>query len=78
MLKLNGVKLPVDKMGFVCYYVCMINKIKNKYYNYQPGEFLPIYMDGKLANRKQFHMYKIKWIVTHRSAFAYQLTHSRG
>lgn len=38
----------------------MINSIKNKYYTYQPGEFLPIYMDGELANRKQFHMYKLK------------------
>lgn len=38
----------------------MINSIKNKYYTYQPGEFLPIFMDGELANRKQFHMYKAK------------------
>ena len=38
----------------------MINSIKNKYYTYQPGEFLPIYMDGQLANRKQFHAYKLK------------------
>lgn len=38
----------------------MINSIKNKYYSYQPNEFLPIFMDGKLANTKDFHMYKIK------------------
>lgn len=56
----------------------MINKIKNKYYNYQPGEFLPIYVDGQLANRKQFHMYKLKWIASNHRAFTYQLTHTRG
>jgi hypothetical protein len=56
----------------------MINKIKNKYYNYQPGEFLPIYMDGQLANRKEFHAYKIKWILSNHRTFAYQLTHQRG
>lgn len=38
----------------------MIKSIKNKYYTYQPGEFLPIFQDGQLANRKQFHAYKIK------------------
>ena len=52
--------------------------IKNSYYNYQPGEFLPVYMDGQLANRKEFHAYKIKWILGNRRAFTYQLTHSRG
>lgn len=56
----------------------MINSIKNKYYHYQPGEFLPIYMDGELANRKQFHMYKVKWILKHYRAFTYQLTHTNG
>lgn len=38
----------------------MLNKIKNKYYQCQPGEFLPVFMDGELANRKQFHIYKLK------------------
>lgn len=56
----------------------MINSIKNKYYNYQPGEFLPIYIDGQLANRADFHKYKLKWIIKNYSAFAHQLTHSRG
>jgi hypothetical protein len=37
-----------------------MNKIKSKYYRYQPGEFLPIYIDGKLANRWAFHLYKLK------------------
>jgi len=38
----------------------MINSIKNKYYTYTPNEFLPIFEDGKLANAKQFHIYKLK------------------
>jgi hypothetical protein len=38
----------------------MINKIKNKYYKYQRGEFLPVYMDGRLANKREFHIYKAK------------------
>lgn len=38
----------------------MIKSITNKYYQYQPGEFLPIYYDGTLANRREFHLYKIK------------------
>lgn len=38
----------------------MINAIKDKYYTYQPGEFLPIYYDGALANKKDFHLYKLK------------------
>lgn len=50
----------LDKKQCLCYDVHMINSIKNKYYTYQPGEFLPIFEGGVLANRKQFHMYKIK------------------
>lgn len=42
----------------------MVNKIKNKYYKYYPGEFLPIYMDGELSNQKAFHIYKLKRLVT--------------
>lgn len=38
----------------------MINSIKNKYNTYTPNEFLPIYEGGKLANRKEFHIYKLK------------------
>jgi hypothetical protein len=37
----------------------MINKIKSKYETYTPGEFLPIYMEGTLINKKQFHLYKL-------------------
>ena len=38
----------------------MINTIKNKYYTYEPNQFLPIYIDGALANRNEFHLYKLK------------------
>lgn len=38
----------------------MINKIKNKYYSYTPNEFLPIYNEGVLANKNEFHIYKLK------------------
>lgn len=38
----------------------MINSIKNKYYEYETNKFLPIYRDGKLANRNEFHVYKLK------------------
>ncbi len=37
----------------------MINAIKNKYETYTPGEFLPIYYEGKIANKKEFHLYKL-------------------
>lgn len=38
----------------------MIKSITNKYYEYNPNEFMPIYYEGVLANRKEFHMYKLK------------------
>lgn len=38
----------------------MINKIKNAYNTYEPNQFLPIYYDGQLANRREFHIYKLK------------------
>lgn len=38
----------------------MVNVIKNKYYTYTPNEFLPIYYGGELANKKEFHLYKLK------------------
>lgn len=38
----------------------MINSIKNKYFEYNPTEFMPIFYDGKLANARQFHLYKLK------------------
>jgi len=27
---------------------------------YQPGEFMPIFIDGKFSNKREFHMYKAK------------------
>lgn len=38
----------------------MINAIKNKYYTYNTNEFLPIYYEGKIANKNEFHLYKLK------------------
>ena len=38
----------------------IINKIKNHYNTYTPGEFLPIYLEGELTNRREFHLYKLK------------------
>lgn len=52
--------------------------IKNTYYRYQPGEFLPVRSGGELLNSREFHIYRIKWIAKNRSAFVYQLTHQRG
>lgn len=38
----------------------MIKKITNKYYEYNPNEFLPIYRDGIIDNKRAFHAYKAK------------------
>ena len=38
----------------------MIKKITNKYFEYNPNEFLPIYRDGKIDNMKEFHLLKLK------------------
>lgn len=38
----------------------MINSIKNKYYEYNPNEFMPIWYMGELSNRRDFHIYKLK------------------
>ena len=53
----------------------MIQAIKNKYYTYQPGEFLPIYSGGVLTNRKDFHAYKLKKILGNPKLAIYQFTH---
>jgi hypothetical protein len=52
--------------------------LKEKYYTYQPGEFLPVYSGGELQNRKEFHAYRVKWILRHREAALYQFTHHAG
>lgn len=44
------------------YNVAMLNitnTIENALYSYEPNEFLPIYVDNELANRRQFVAYKI-------------------
>jgi len=56
----------------------MLQHITNTYYRYQPNEFLPIYSGGEMLNKKEFHLYRIKWIINHYKAFVYQLTHQVG
>lgn len=56
----------------------LIQILKSKYYRYQPGEFLPVYAGGVMLNKREFHAYRIKWIITHRAAFMYQVTHYAG
>lgn len=36
------------------------NTIQNKLYTYNPSEFLPIFVDGRLDNRDEFIAYKAK------------------
>lgn len=52
--------------------------LKDKYYRFNPGEFLPVYSGGEMVNRRDFHAYRIKWIITHREAALYQFTHFAG
>lgn len=72
----------IDKKLIVCYYVSVMKNIKtiiqDKYYRYQPGEFLPVRSGGELLNKREFHKYRIKWIIKNHSAFFHQLTHQRG
>lgn len=68
----------VDKKAVTCYNVAMLNltqTLKNKYFTYQPGEFLPVYSGGVLLNKRQFHVYRITWIIKHHRAALYQFTH---
>lgn len=72
----------IDEYDKVCYYVAMFKNIKNyikdKYYRYQPGEFFPIRSGSELLNKREFHKYRIKWIMNNRRVFVYQLTHHAG
>jgi hypothetical protein len=52
--------------------------IKNHYYRYNPGEFLPVYSGGELINKRDFHTYRIKWLLSNHRIFLHQLTHQRG
>lgn len=36
---------------------------QNKFYTYQPGEFLPVFMGGELYNRREFYKYKLKRVL---------------
>jgi maltooligosyltrehalose synthase len=66
LVKLTGVDRynTIDKQAKKSYYVVMLQNIKTKYNTYQPGEFLPIYIDGQLSNRAAFHKYKVKRVLT--------------
>ena len=37
--------------------------LQNKFYTYQPGEFLPVFMGGELYNRREFYKYKLKRVL---------------
>lgn len=71
----------VDEKGKVCYYVIVMKLtqiLKTKYYTYQPGEFLPVWSGGELLNKREFHAYRIKWIMRNHRAALYQFTHYAG
>ena len=42
----------------------IIQKYEQTIYGYKPGEFLPVWEGGRLRNRNQFIIYKIKKILT--------------
>jgi hypothetical protein len=68
----------VDKKRLVCYYVIVMKlkqTLKAKYYTYQPGEFLPIFSGGVLLNKREFHIYRLTWIIRNHRAALYQFTH---
>lgn len=52
--------------------------LKDKYYRYNPGEFLPVYSGNEMLNKRAFHAYRIKWIIEHREEAIYQFTHFSG
>ena len=56
----------------------MINKIKNQYYQYIPGEFLPIYSGSELLNKREFHKYRITYLLRNVKPIYRSMTHSRG
>lgn len=53
--------------------------LKDKYYRYVPGEFYPVYRDGKLDNTREFHKYKIRklsWALKNWRLYYAHYTHS--
>lgn len=65
----------IDKTAKKSYYLSMLNAIKNKYYTYKPGEFLPVRSGGELLNKRDFHAYRIKKILGDPKLALYQFTH---
>jgi hypothetical protein len=56
----------------------LTNTIKDTYYRFNPGEFFPVYAGGVLTNKREFHAYRLKWLLKNRAVFWYQLTHNQG
>lgn len=56
--------LAIDSNANSCYYVFMINAIKNKYYTYPANEFFVVRQDGKVTNMMDFHKYKLRKAIT--------------
>ena len=50
------------------------NTIDNTIYGYDPKEFMPIRVDGELANRNEFIAYKLKRLFGRSRAAAQMLT----
>lgn len=42
----------------------MIQTLENKFYQYDPKQYMPIYQDGELANRNEFYAYKAKQVAS--------------
>lgn len=46
--------------------------IENALYNYDPNEFMPVTVDGEIANWNAFALYKAKRVANHLGEFASQ------
>lgn len=58
-----------------------MNYLKDKYYTYVPGEFMPVFVDGELENKTAFHRYKARralWRIQNPGLTYHQLTHRQG
>jgi hypothetical protein len=83
MCTTKGITLAnIDRKASLCYNELVMKNItqtiKIKYYTYQPGEFFPVYSGGELLNKREFHKYRIGWIVRNHRAAVHQFTHFSG
>lgn len=53
----------------------IIKTIKEKYYRYNPGEFLPVYEGSDWINKRDFHHYRIRQILGHPAEALHYFTH---